>query len=249
MLIKIKNLTFTYTQKHKKHTAVSNVSFDIEQGETLGLVGESGCGKSTLARLLLKLLVPDSGTILFKNKPLALTRPSDIQMIFQDASAALNPRMTAGESIEEPLILQTNLDKLARQKRIHELLNLVNLSPEHIHRYPHEFSGGQKARIGIARSLALNPQCIICDEPIAALDVSIQAQIVTLLERLQKQLGLTYLFISHDLAMVRHISNRIAVMHQGKIVEQAFAQDLFENPQHSYTQTLLKAIPVKNLLE
>ena len=243
MPIKTKNLTFTYTHKNRKHTAVNDITLEITPGETFGLVGESGCGKSTFARLLLKLLTPDAGIITFDDKPLELASPRDIQMIFQDASAALNPRMTAGEIIEEPLLLQTTLDKSARQARIHELLTLVNLSPEHIHRYPHEFSGGQKARIGIARALALNPCFIICDEPIAALDVSIQAQIVTLLQRLQKQLGLTYLFISHDLSMVRHICNRIAVMYQGKIVELATTQEHLYNPQHPYSKTLLSAMP------
>ena len=243
-LIEIKKLKKFYSLKNKTLKAVNDISLTIDEGETLGLVGESGCGKSTLGKALMRIFSPTSGEILYQNQPLSRANPKQIQMIFQDPFASLNPRMTAKELIEEPLLLQTSDSKQQRQKRIDHLLNLVGLEPEHALRYPHEFSGGQRQRIGIARALALNPKFIVCDEPIAALDVSIQAQIVNLLKKLQQDLNLTYLFISHDLSMVRYLSNRIAVMYMGEIVELAPTKDLFENPLHPYTQALLSAIPI-----
>ncbi|VBB05237.1 abc transporter [Lucifera butyrica] len=229
--------------------AVDNVSFDIYPGETLGLVGESGCGKSTTGRTLIRLYTPTAGDIIFQGKSLATgfaekTLRREMQMIFQDPYASLNPRMTVGDIIGEPL----NIHRLAagseRTERIISLLKLVGLNPEHANRFPHEFSGGQRQRVGIARALAVNPSFIICDEPISALDVSIQAQVVNLLEQLQRELGLTYLFIAHDLAMVKHISNRVAVMYLGKIVELAKTEELYTQPLHPYTLALLSAIPI-----
>lgn len=248
-LIKIKNLKKSYLLKKEILKALDDVSFDIYPGEILGLVGESGCGKSTLARSLMRLFHPTSGSIHFEGQN--IFDPShdkecrrEIQMIFQDPFASLNPRMNVGEIIEEPLVLQTKQTKKQRQNRIEELLDLVGFTPDQAMRYPHEFSGGQRQRIGIARALALNPRFIICDEPIAALDVSIQAQIVNLLKKLQRELDLTYLFISHDLSMVRYLSTRVAVMYLGKIVELAPTQELYSNPLHPYTQALLSAIPI-----
>ncbi len=245
-LVTLKKLSKTFQHKQK---AVRDVSFEIYPGETLGLVGESGCGKSTVARTLLRLLQPTTGALTFDGHD--LFDPShdklfrrEIQMIFQDPYASLNPRMTAGEIICEPLILQTRLSKAERKKRLEQLLDLVGFVPEQAMRYPHEFSGGQRQRIGIARALALNPRFIICDEPIAALDVSIQAQIVNLLQKLQRDLDLTYLFISHDLSMVRHLCDRVAVMYLGEIVECASTEELFAKPRHPYTQALLASIPI-----
>ncbi len=231
--------------------AVDDVSFDIYEGETLGLVGESGCGKSTTGRTILQLYRPTSGDVFFQDKNLVQMRGNDLrkmrremQMIFQDPYASLNPRLTVGEIIGEPLVVH----KMASGKEVHErvehLLELVGLNPAFENRYPHEFSGGQRQRIGVARALALQPSLIICDEPISALDVSIQAQVVNLLEDLQNQFGLTYLFIAHDLSMVRHISSRVAVMYLGVIVELAARFDLYNNPLHPYTQALLSAVPV-----
>jgi oligopeptide transport system ATP-binding protein len=233
--------------------AVDDVSFDIYEGETLGLVGESGCGKSTTGRTILQLYRPTSGDVFFQDKNLVQMRGNDLrkmrremQMIFQDPYASLNPRLTVGEIIGEPLVVH----KMASGKEVHErvehLLELVGLNPAFENRYPHEFSGGQRQRIGVARALALQPSLIICDEPISALDVSIQAQVVNLLEDLQNQFGLTYLFIAHDLSMVRHISSRVAVMYLGVIVELATRFDLYNNPLHPYTQALLSAVPVPN---
>ncbi|WP_425058956.1 Oligopeptide transport ATP-binding protein OppF [Sporomusa carbonis] len=229
--------------------AVDDVSFSMRQGETLGLVGESGCGKSTAGRTIIHLYKPTAGEILFNGKAITgkleekqLRR--DMQMIFQDPFASLNPRMTVGDIIGEPLDIHGLAAGRERVERIVSLLQMVGLTPEHMSRFPHEFSGGQRQRIGIARALAVNPSFIICDEPISALDVSIQAQVVNLLERLQAELGLTYLFIAHNLAMVKHISNRVAVMYLGKIVEMADSSELYRNPQHPYTQALLSAIPV-----
>ena len=231
--------------------AVDGLTFDIRRGETLGLVGESGCGKSTTGRALLRLYELTAGRILFDDKDIATldagelraVRPS-MQMIFQDPQASLNPRLTVGAIIAEPLIEHGVLKGKARRDRVRELLDAVGLNPDYINRYPHEFSGGQRQRIGIARALALDPSFIVCDEPIAALDVSIQAQVVNLLQDLQKKLGLTYLFISHDLSMVRHIADRVAVMYLGKIVELGSVDQLFNKPKHPYTKALLSAVPM-----
>ena len=229
--------------------AVDDVSFSIKKGETLGLVGESGCGKSTLGRTIIHLYKPTAGTVLFKGEAIdSQSKEKELrrsmQMIFQDPYASLNPRMTVGDIIREPLDIHGLLSKDQGQQRIMELLEMVGLSFEHASRYPHEFSGGQRQRIGIARALALDPSFIICDEAISALDVSIQAQVVNLLKSLQEKLGLTYLFIAHDLAMVKHISHRVAVMYLGKIVEIGETTELYRNPRHPYTKALLSAIPI-----
>ena len=231
--------------------AVDGVTFDIYYGETLGLVGESGSGKSTIGRVMLQLDDATEGTVTFdgieltaiKGEQLRRIRPR-MQMVFQDPHASLNPRMTVASIIGEPLKEHRAAKGSARKERIEELLELVGLEPGHANRYPHEFSGGQRQRIGIARAIALNPDFIICDEPIAALDVSIQSQIVNLLQQLQAELGLTYLFISHDLSMVRHIADRVAVLYLGKIMELAPGEDLYEDPKHPYTRALLSAVPV-----
>ena len=231
--------------------AVDGISFEIRKGETLGLVGESGCGKSTTGRTILQLQKPDSGSVLFEGKKLTRLRGEelravrkDMQMIFQDPYASLNPRMTVGQIIEEPMVIHRSFQGEARKERVKELLRMVGLNPAFVDRFPREFSGGQRQRIGIARALAPEPKLIVCDEPISALDVSIQAQVVNLLEDLQKQMGLTYLFIAHDLSMVRHISDRIAVMYLGVIVELADRNELYKNPAHPYTQALLSAVPL-----
>ncbi|MEG6586696.1 ABC transporter ATP-binding protein [Dendrosporobacter sp. 1207_IL3150] len=228
--------------------AVDDISFSIAKGETLGLVGESGCGKSTTGRTIIQLYKPTAGNILFNGKNIITHADKNLcrnmQMIFQDPYASLNPRMTVSDIIGEPLDIHKLTSGHERTERICELLELVGLNKKYSNRFPHEFSGGQRQRIGIARALAVNPSLIICDEPISALDVSIQAQIVNLLETLQQELGLTYLFIAHDLAMVKHISNRVAVMYLGKIVELAPANELYTNPQHPYTKALLSAIPI-----
>ena len=230
--------------------AVDGVSFDILQGETLGLVGESGCGKSTCGRAILRLYDITDGSIRINGTEIGQSSSSDLrsmrpamQMVFQDPQASLNPRMTVAAIIGEPLVEHSDLSKADRLERIFELMDAVGLNRDFANRYPHEFSGGQRQRIGIARALALNPKFIVCDEPIAALDVSIQAQVVNLLEDLQRKLGLTYLFISHDLSMVRHIADRVAVMYLGKIVELANRDALYSAPRHPYTQALLSAVP------
>ncbi len=231
--------------------AVDGVSFNIKRGETLGLVGESGCGKSTTGRAILQLYRPTAGSVKFEGKELTTMKGEELrrqrremQMIFQDPYASLNPRLTVGNIIGEPLEVHNLAKGKEKQERVQELLKLVGLNPYFINRYPHEFSGGQRQRIGIARALAVNPKFIVADEPISALDVSIQAQIVNLLEDLQESLGLTYLFIAHDLSMVRHISDRVAVMYLGKLVELTDHETLYENPLHPYTKALLSAVPI-----
>jgi oligopeptide transport system ATP-binding protein len=231
--------------------AVDNVSFTIQEGETLGLVGESGCGKTTAGRTILQLYRPTSGKVYLretdltelKGESLRLAR-RNMQMVFQDPFASLNPRMTVGNIIAEPLEVHGIGNRKERRERVQDLLDQVGMSPYYVNRYPHEFSGGQRQRIGVARSIALQPEFLVLDEPISALDVSIQAQVVNLLEALQDAMGLTYLFIAHDLSMVRHISDRTAVMYLGKIVELATRDDLHGNPLHPYTQALLSAVPI-----
>lgn len=257
-IVSVKNVTKTFAvgknllgKPDKFVHAVNNVSFDIFKGETFSVVGESGCGKSTTGRLIDHLLTPDSGEIWFEGKEIsklttAQMRPirKDIQMIFQDPAGSLNPRMRVEDLIEEPLLIHTNMSREERLRTAHELLEIVGLSSKHAKRYPHEFSGGQKQRIGIARALTVRPKLIIADEPISALDVSIQAQVLNLLHDLQKKFDLTYLFISHDLSVVEMISDRIAVMYLGYMVETAPKETLYANPAHPYTQALLSAVPI-----
>jgi oligopeptide transport system ATP-binding protein len=252
VLVQVKNLKkYFKVGKNATLKAVDNVSFDIKKGETLGLVGESGCGKTTCGRTVLGLYSASGGEVLFdgvdihkfdnKEKKEFTKRA---QIIFQDPYASLNPRMTVGDIIGEGIDIHCIYSGQDRTNRIYELLGLVGLNKEHASRFPHEFSGGQRQRIGIARALAIEPEFIVCDEPISALDVSIQAQIVNLLIKLQKELGLTYLFIAHDLSMVKHISDRVGVMYLGTMVELASSHDLYEKPLHPYTQALLSAIPI-----
>jgi len=259
-LLEVKNLKKYFSSKSglfkkKRYLhAVDDISFTLNKGETLGLVGESGCGKSTTGYSLVRLFDITGGEIYFKGneignieeKEMKKYRPK-IQMIFQDPFSSLNPRMTVSDIVSEPLFIHRTMTTAEINKRVKDLLSLVGLSSYHADRFPHEFSGGQRQRIGIARALALNPDLIVCDEPISALDVSIQAQIVNLLQDLQKELGLSYIFIAHDLSMVKYISDRICVMYLGKIMEIADASDLYNNPQHPYTKALLSAVPEINI--
>ncbi|MEG1256504.1 dipeptide ABC transporter ATP-binding protein [Clostridium sp.] len=259
-LVEIKNLCkYFHTKKSifNKNKgvlkAVDGVSLSIKKGETLGLVGESGCGKTTLGRTLLKLYNPTAGEIIYNEDKLEklsskqmLPYRKKMQMIFQDPYASLNPRLTVGDIIGEPLDIYKLCKGKEREEKIKYFLDKVGLDPNHINRYPHEFSGGQRQRIGIARSLAVNPEFIVCDEPISALDVSIQAQIINMIEDLQNDFGLTYLFIAHDLSMVKHISNRVGIMYLGKLVEIAESNEVYSRPIHPYTNALLSAIPIPN---
>ncbi|NYI81371.1 ATP-binding cassette domain-containing protein, partial [Saccharopolyspora hordei] len=232
--------------------AVDGVSFDLHKGETLGVVGESGCGKSTLAQVLMRLEKPTSGSALFEGRDMFKMRGSelrklrrDLQIVLQDPYTSLNPRRTVGDIVGEPFEIHPEVaPKGERRRKVQELLEVVGLNPEHIQRYPHQFSGGQRQRIGIARALALRPKVIVCDEPVSALDVSIQAQVMNLLGDLQKEFGLSYIFIAHDLGVVRHLSDRVAVMYLGKMVEVGTDEQIYEHPQHPYTQALLSSVPV-----
>ncbi|MCX5127380.1 dipeptide ABC transporter ATP-binding protein [Streptomyces sp. ZAF1911] len=256
-LLSVRDLTMAFPGKRSATgrrgapvRAVDGVSFDLEAGRTLGLVGESGCGKSTTGRMLVRLLEPTSGSVEFDGKDISrlsqrALRPlrRNLQMVFQDPHSSLNPRQTVARIISDPLLVQGSGAADAR-RRAAELMELVGLIPEHIDRYPHEFSGGQAQRIGIARSLATNPRLIVADEPVSALDVSVQAQIVNLMERLRAELGLAYVFIAHDLSVVKRVSDRVAVMYLGRIVEMGDKKSLYENPQHPYTRALLSAVPL-----
>jgi len=231
--------------------AIDNISFFINKGETFGLVGESGCGKSTTARVILRLTNPTEGEVIYNNKNIfKITNREmfnvrrEIQIIFQDPYASLSPRMTVGDIVSEPYEIHNIGNRQERTKKVKDLLKVVGLNPEHINRYPHEFSGGQRQRIGIARALALTPKIILCDEPVSALDVSVQAQILNLMSSLQKEFDLTYLFIAHDLSVVKHVSDRVGVMYLGKIVEIAKSEDLYKKPLHPYTMGLLSAVPI-----
>ena len=257
-VLKVENLKVHFPVKGGLFTkkqvvkAVDGVSFEIYPRETFGLVGESGCGKSTTGRAIVKLYEPTSGTVYYHGEDVTKIKGShlaefrrNVQMIFQDPYASLNPRMTVGEIIREPMDIHHIFNtKEEREQRVRELLDIVGLKPDHIRRYPHEISGGQRQRIGIARTLALNPQFIVCDEPISALDVSIQAQVINLLEHIQKEMGISYLFIAHDLSMVKHISDRIGVMYLGNLVEIGDSDDVYHRPLHPYTQALLSAVPI-----
>ncbi|MBF0680348.1 MAG: dipeptide ABC transporter ATP-binding protein [Devosia sp.] len=257
-LIEIKDLKKTFSiatglfSKKLRLTALENINFSVKKGETLGIVGESGCGKSTLGRCILQLIAPDEGQVLWLGQDLTKVpaeemrkRRADLQIIFQDPLASLNPRMTVGEIIEDPLrTLKPELKKEERRARVFKIMEAVGLLPEMINRYPHEFSGGQAQRIGIARALITEPKLIVCDEPVSALDVSIQAQILNLLSELKDEFGLTLIFISHNLSVVRHVSDRILVLYLGRIVELATGDEIYEDPKHPYTRALLTAVPI-----
>lgn len=251
ILVKAEHLSkFFQISKKAVLKAVDDVSFDIKRGETVGLVGESGCGKSTVGRCLIQLYTPDQGKIIYDGKEIKgltsaerLSFCKKVQMIFQNPYSSLNPRMTVSEIISEGIRIHEKLSEQEKKEYVEELLLKVGLNKEHMSRFPHEFSGGQRQRIGIARALSVKPEFIICDEPISALDVSIQAQVINMLKKFQKEEGLTYLFIAHDLSVVKYISDRIIVMYLGKIVEMGGAQEIYKNPMHPYTQSLLSAIP------
>lgn len=258
-LLEVSHLVKTFSRggglftRGKTTTAVDDVSLSIEAGETYGLVGESGSGKTTTGRCILRLVEPTSGTVTFHNEDVLALSPEGLrdarrhmQIVFQDPYASLNPRMRARQIVEEPLIIHGVGDRAARRVRVAELFRLVGLDPAQLERHPHQFSGGQRQRIGLARALALNPSFLVLDEPVSALDVSVQAQVVNLLMDLQRQFGLTYLFIAHDLRLVEHICSRVAVMYLGKIVEMGPTTSLFEGPRHPYTRALLSAIPARD---
>ncbi len=256
-ILEINNLTKYFSVAHRKQIhAVENVSFILERGETLGIVGESGCGKSSMGRTILKINNPTSGRIIFDgvditdfNNKKMLPYRRRMQMIFQDPYASLNPRFTVGEIIEEPMIIHHMGTSEERKAVVQSLIEVVGLKPDHIRRYPYEFSGGQRQRIGIARALALNPEFLVCDEPISALDVSIQAQVINLLEKLQRERGFSYLFIAHDLEMVHHISHKIGVMYLGSMVEYGSSDDVYKHPLHPYTKALISASPIPDPIQ
>ena len=253
-LLEVKNLKKYFPSGTQVVKAVDDVSFDVYEGETLGLVGESGCGKSTTGRMTIKLLDSTAGSILYRGRDIAQLKGSELrdqrcrmQIIFQDPFSSLDPRKTIGETIGRPLQVHGLASRRQRFERVLELMERVGLDPNWVNKYPHELDGGRRQRVGIARALAVNPEYIVCDEPVSALDVSIQAQVLNLLQDLQEEMGLTYLFISHDLSVVKHLSNRIAVMYLGKIVELATSDELFANQAHPYTQALLSAIPIPSI--
>ena len=264
VLMKIEHLTKEFEIKSKKiggksqilH-ALNDVTVDVYEGETLGVIGESGCGKSTFGRTLIQLHKATAGSVTFEGKDLFSLKgkelkkmKKDIQMVFQDPYSSLDPRKTAGKLIEEPMIIHNLIpDKAEREKRVLELMREVGLDIQHVHRFPHEFSGGQRQRINVARALSMNPKVIVCDEPVSALDVSIQAQVLNLFNRLPKEHNLTYIFNSHDLSVIKHVSDRIAIMYLGRIVELCKADEIYENPLHPYTQALLSAIPPSSPFE
>ena len=253
-LLEVKNLKKYFPSGSQVVKAVDDVSFDVYKGETLGLVGESGCGKSTTGRMTIRLLDSTEGSILYKGRDISTLKGNELrdqrckmQIIFQDPFSSLDPRKTIGETIGRPLQVHNLEPKAQRFERVLELMERVGLDPNWVNKYPHELDGGRRQRVGIARALAVNPEYIVCDEPVSALDVSIQAQVLNLLQDLQEEMGLTYLFISHDLSVVKHLSNRIAVMYLGKIVELATSDELFANQAHPYTQALLSAIPIPSI--